>query len=88
MIVKVIKIKPEIEEKIETKHAITITEIEDILLKNNPKFRKVKDCYMAIGIWKRYLTIFFSYNKNFKEATIITAYPSSKWQIKLYRRSK
>ncbi len=43
---------------------------------------------MAIGLWKRYVTIFFNYNETLKEAEIITAYPSSIWQIKLYKKMK
>lgn len=88
MIVEAVKIRKQVKEKIETKHSITIGEIEKVLLEDKPKFRKVRDCYMAIGIFDRYLTIFFTYNWKTKEAELITAYPSSRWQIKLYKRSK
>ena len=88
MIVESIRLKRDVKEKIETKHSITLIEIEKVLLENKPKFRKAKDCYMGIGLWKRYLTIFFNYNAKIKEVEIITAYPSSKWQIRLYKRMK
>lgn len=88
MIVKSIRIRRDIKEKIETKHSITLIEIEKALLENNPKFKKARGCYMGIGLWKRYLTIFFNYNGKVKEAEIITAYPSSRWQIKLYKQMK
>ena len=88
MIVESIRLKRDVKEKIETKHSITLIEIEKVLLENKSKFRKAKDCYIGMGLLKRYLTIFFNYNINLKEAEIITAYPSSKWQIKLYKRMK
>ncbi|MBI2507919.1 hypothetical protein HYV89_03120 [Candidatus Woesearchaeota archaeon] len=88
MIIELIRLRRNIKEKIETKHSITLIEIEKVLLENKPKFRKAKDCFIGIGLWKRYLTIFFKYNEKIKEAEIITAYPSSKWQIKLYKRMK
>jgi hypothetical protein len=84
LIVNAVRIAQKIKEKIETKHAITLVEIERVILEDDPKFRRVKGCYMAIGIWKRYLTMFFTYNENNKEVDIITAYPSSKWQIKMW----
>ncbi|MBS3151016.1 hypothetical protein J4443_01380 [Candidatus Woesearchaeota archaeon] len=88
MIVESIRLRRKIKEKIETKHSITLIEIEKVLLENNPKFRKAKDCFIGMGLWKRHLTIFFNYNAKVKEAGIITAYPSSKWQIKLYKQMK
>jgi len=30
----------------------------------------------------------FSYEQRYKEAEIVTAYPSSDWQIKLYKRKR
>ena len=88
MRIEAVRIKKQTKEKIETKHSITLDEIEKVLLDDKPKFRKVKDCYMVLGIYDRYLTVFFNYNEKLKEAEIITAYPSSKWQIKLYKKMK
>lgn len=64
-------------------------EIENTLLQNKPFFSKAKDGrYVALGKWNRYITIIFNYGGKNKEADIVTAYPSSDWQIKLYRRKK
>lgn len=41
---------------------------------------------MAVGHYQRYLTIIFEMYKN--QAFIITAYPSSEVQIKLYKKKK
>lgn len=41
---------------------------------------------MAIGYYQRYLTIIFEIYNNI--AFIITAYPSSESQIKLYKKKK
>jgi len=85
MIIKAIKIKPSIEIKIFNKHGITIDEIEKVLTEDKPYFAKSKESrYISIGIWSRHITIIFEYYKN--EAEIITAYPSPKWQISLYKR--
>jgi len=50
-------------------------------------FRRVKDGrYMAIGFINRHLTVIFEYSQGV--AKIVTTYPSSDWQIRLYKRSK
>lgn len=85
LIIKAVKIEPKTKYKIYEKHRVTQEEIENTLL-DKPKIRKVKNVYIAIGIWRRYLTIFFAYNKKHKEASILTGYPSSNWQIKMYKR--
>ena len=77
----------EIERKIFEKHSILLREIRDILNEDRPLLRKVGEKqYFAIGLMERYLTIFFRYDKVKKEVKIITAYPSSKIQIKSYKR--
>ncbi len=87
MIIKAVKISLKTKIKIYDKHRITMEEMQNTLLKNKPYFSKTRlGRYVALGKWNRYLTIIFEYNKKHKEAEIITAYPSSRWQIKLYKR--
>ena len=87
MIIKAIKIMPEIATKIYEKHDVQQAEIEDVLKNDNPRFWRVGgNQYVAIGLSKsRYVTIFFEYDDKTKEAEITTAYPSSKGQIKSYK---
>lgn len=62
-------------------------EIEKVLLEDKPYFAKTKfGRYVALGKWNRYITIALDYSAKSKEAEIVTAYPSSQWQIKLYKR--
>ena len=88
MIIKAIKIQPITAIKIFEKHNVLQKEIYEALKNGNPKFRKVAATqYVAIGFSKsRFITIFFHYDK--KEAEITTAYPSTKKQIKSYKRVK
>lgn len=89
MIIKAVKISFETKIKIFNKHGITMEEIENVLLEGKPYFAKTKlGRYIALGKWNRYITIAFDYSEINKEAEIITAYPSSRWQIKLFRRKK
>ena len=84
MIIKEVQIDKETKYKIYKKHGIMFNEIKNILL-SNLHIRKTKDNkYMAIGKYNRYLTIIFKYKNGI--ADIITAYPSSNWQIKLFKR--
>lgn len=87
MIIKAVKISLRIKIKIYNEHGITMKEIENVLLQNKPYFAKTKaGRYVALGKWNRYITIIFEYNEKCKEAEIVTAYPSSSWQIKFYKR--
>ena len=88
MIIKAIKIQPKTAIKIFKKHNVLQEEIYEALKNGNPKFRKVAGYqYVAIGFSKsRFITIFFRYNR--KEAEITTAYPSTKKQIKSYKKVK
>lgn len=90
MIVKVIKIEPDIAIKIFDKHNVLQEEIYDVLKNDKPKFRKVGgNQYGAIGLSRnRYLTLFFEYGHTTKEIDIKTAYPSDEGQIKSYKRMK
>jgi len=85
MKIKKIQIELEIEKKIFNKHGVARTEIEEGLLNNKPIFYRAKEKrYMALTHKFRYITIIFRYEKGI--ANIRTAYPSSDWQIKLYKR--
>ncbi len=87
MRIRKVLIELKVEEKINKKHGVYREEIENSLFEGKPLFYKSrKNKYMAITLRKRYITIIFIYNN--MVATIITSYPSSDWQIKLYRRRK
>lgn len=87
MKINAVKISLKTKIKIHNEHGITMKEIENVLLENKPYFAKTKlGRYVALGKWSRYITIIFNYNESNKEADIVTAYPSSNWQIKLYKR--
>lgn len=82
-----IVIEEKIKKKILDKHNIEASEIREVLL-NNPYFLKAKGKrYMAIGFCNRYITIIFELEKD-NTAFIITAYPSSDTQRKLYKYKK
>lgn len=88
MYLKKIAIDKKTKFKVYNKHKVKFGEIKQALLSENKVIRKTKDGkYTAFTKTQKYLTIVFSMDKNI--ATIITAYPSSKWQIKsLQRRTK
>ena len=87
MFVKVVKVEPATVIKIYEKHSVLSEEAERILKDNKTIFKKVAgNQYVAIGLGDRYLTIFFEYNSKTKEANITTAYPSSRKQIKSYKK--
>lgn len=75
----------EIEEKVFTKHGVLREEVEEMLLADEPKYFRTKGGrYMAIGLRERYLTAVFENVEGI--AFILTSYPASEWQVKLYRR--
>jgi hypothetical protein len=88
MIIKALKVEPDMAIKIFCKHNVLQEEICDALTNDDPIYRRVGgDQYLAIGMSRsRYLTIFFYYNKKTKEAEMTTAYPSDNVQIKFYRK--
>lgn len=90
MIVKVIKIEPATAVKIFEKHNVLQEEVHDALKEGSPRFKKAGgNQYAAIGLSRnRHITIYFSYDEKTKEAEIKTAYPSSKKQIKSYKKAK
>jgi len=86
MLIKRVTISPEIAYKIRVKHGVKFEEVEKVLL-TNPLIYRIKDGrYIAIGTYVRFVTVIFEYDKCY--ANIITDYPSSDWQIKLYKRKK
>lgn len=86
MLIRNVLIEDKVKEKIIEKHGVHATEIKNILL-NNPLVLKTRfNRIMAIGHFQRYLTIIFEYSKGI--ADIITAYPSSEAQIKLYKKKR
>jgi len=58
------------------------------LLYGNPMIRRARDGrHMAVGVSPGgYLTVIFEYHRGVAE--IVTAYPSSDWQVKLFKKSK
>ena len=81
-----ILIEDNIKEKILNKHNVEAIEIKQVIF-SSPLILKVgKNRYMAIGYYQRYLTIIFEIYNNI--ASIITAYPSSEAQVKLYKKKK
>ena len=86
MMVKNAIIEDKIKEKILEKHNVTAEEMKNILLQNPLVLRTKKKRYLAIGFDRRYLTIVFEYSRS--TANIVTAYPSSRWQINLYKNKK
>lgn len=84
MIIKDVAIDKEVKVKVYTKHNVRFNEIKEVLL-NNPLLRKTKDGrYIAINNVGKHLTVIFSCIDGI--ADIVTAYPSSDWQIKLFKR--
>jgi uncharacterized DUF497 family protein len=78
-----ILIEDNIKEKILEKRGIKAFEIKNILLNNPYVLKSGKDRYMALGKVQKYITIIFEMAKN--TAFIVTAYPSSEAQRKLYK---
>lgn len=87
MFVRSVKIESETVIKIYEKHSVLSEEIELVLTKDKAIFKKAGgDQYIALGVWGRYITIFFTYDNKTKDAIITTAYPSSLKQIRSYKK--
>lgn len=85
MKIKKILVEAAVQEKILYKHGIKREELENALLEGKPKFIRIRDSlYMAISHHNQYITTIFEYEQ--LTATIKTAYKSSDWQIKRYKR--
>lgn len=78
-----ILIEDKIKEKILHKHNIRALDIKETLINNPYVLRTRENRYMAIGYYQKHITIIFEIIKNI--AFIITAYPSSDAQRKLYK---
>ena len=79
-------IEDKVKEKILKKHGVEAEEIKEILL-NNPIVLEAKHRrYIAIGRNSRHITIIFEASVSI--TNIITAYPSSKAQIRYFKRKK
>lgn len=84
MHLKDVYIEGAVVEKIFGKHDVTREEIEEVLLLDEPKhFRTRAGRYLGIGFTERYISVVYE-NRN-GVAVVITAYPSSQWQIKMYK---
>lgn len=87
MYIKEIKVSLGAEQKIYEKHGIERAELEDSLHEGKPLFFKTKQQrYVAFTKKQRFITIIFEFHAGIAE--IITAYPSSEWQIRLYKRQQ
>lgn len=85
MHIKKINISVDVERKVYDKHTVSRTELEDSLLEGLPLFFNAKEGrYLALAKKQRHLSIIFTFEQG--TATIITAYPSSDWQVRLYKR--
>ena len=66
-------------------HGLRREDVENGIFFGKPKFSKDKyGRYLAITNYNRYITVVFEYVNS--DANVITAYPSSDWQIKKYKR--
>ncbi len=77
-----------IADKIWEEHGVSADEAIDLLY-SGPMIRRAREGqYMAVGLATAggYLTVIFEYQRGVAE--IVTAYPSSDWQVKLFKKSK
>ncbi len=87
MRIRKVLLEEKIEEKIFKKHGVSRAGIEQGLFNGSPLlYRTGKGSYAAITLKEMHITIIFRYEKD--AAHIITAYPSSKWQTRLYKRKR
>lgn len=89
MKIDIIRIDAKTKTKIYEEHSILADEIENVLQDDKAIYKKTGgNQIIAIGLFNRYITVYFRYNAKTKQATITTAYPSSKKQIKHYRKKR
>ncbi len=86
MKITTVGVSPQTVYKIHTKHGIRIKEIKNVLLGEHYASKTKYRRYIAIGKDTRFITVVFDCEQGVAE--IITAYPSSEWQIKLYKTKK
>jgi len=89
MLIKEIRIEPMTKIKIVKKHGVQFTEIKKALM-DDPSSRyvqRIKDrVYILVHSGIRYLTVIFHCKDGI--ATVLTAYPSSDWQVKLLKKKR
>ena len=87
LLIRNVRIRQEVVAKIYEKHSVLPDEVEKALMEDKPVYKKVGgNQYVAIGVADRYLTIFYTYSARTKTAEIATAYPSSRRQVKSYKK--
>jgi len=76
-----------IADKIWEEHGVSADEAIDLVY-GDPMIRRAREGrYMAVGLATGgYLTVIFEYQRG--TAEIVTAYPSSDWQMRLFKKSK
>ncbi|PIN87143.1 hypothetical protein COV19_01140 [Candidatus Woesearchaeota archaeon CG10_big_fil_rev_8_21_14_0_10_44_13] len=84
MKVRRVNIKDSVKIKVLCKHGVSDEEVCRIFETCPFIIKSKEDRYMAIGCPDRYVTVIFRFDKG--AADVITAYLSSKSQIKLYKR--
>ncbi len=86
MLIRRVRISERVAEKIQKIHGVAPDEVEEILF-SQPIVHQARDGrYLAVGLANRYLTVIFEYEKG--TANIVTSYPSSEWQVRLFKRGK
>lgn len=86
MKITTVELSPQTVYKIHNKHGIQIKEIKNVLLGEHYVSKTKYGRYVAIGKYARFITVVFNCEQGIAE--IITAYPSSEWQIRLYKTKK
>lgn len=78
-------IEDKVKEKILSKHGVTAEEVQNSLLEGKPFVLKTKDGrYLAITHWQRYITVILEMGNAI--TAVVTAYPSSDAQKRLYKK--
>ena len=78
-------IEEAVQEKVAKKHGVSREETEAVLLADEPKHFKTRaGRYMAIGFIEKYISVVYENHNGV--AIVITAYPSSQWQVRMYKR--
>ena len=89
MRIEILRINLDTKKKIYEEHSILADEIENVLQDDKAIYKKTGgNQVIAIGLFNRYITVYFRYNAKTKQATITTAHPSNKKQIKHYRKKR
>ena len=84
---KKILVEFKVQEKIYKKHDVTRDELEETLFEGKPVILRTRQgMYLAIGFVRKHITIIFTYKNGI--AFVKTAYSSSDWQIRIYKRRK